>query len=323
MKKEISSPLVSIIMPLYNAQNYVAEAIQSVINQTYKNWELIIVNDGSTDDSLLVAKQFESDKIKIFSQENKGQCGANNYGYSLSNGSYIKFFDADDILSTQTLEFQFKAINNKDTDIATCTWGRFYNNDIGTFKYNRETVWADLKPIDWLKKSWKNAQPMMQCGIFLIPRKVLTKSGLWNEKLSLINDFEFFTRVILAAENIKFTESGCLYYRSGILGTLSAQKNRNAVISAFNSINWGTQKFLEFCTDNETKLCCANIWQNFIYEFYYQQPDLAKQAELKVEQLGGSNLEFPCGGYTKILYSLFGWKATQKLKKYLIKVLKH
>lgn len=71
MEKEIASPLVSIIMPLYNAQKYVAEAIQSVINQTYTNWELIIVNDESSDNSLALAKEFENEKIKILNQENK------------------------------------------------------------------------------------------------------------------------------------------------------------------------------------------------------------------------------------------------------------
>ena len=310
--------LVSIIMPLYNAEKYVAEAIESVIAQTYTNWELIIVNDGSIDNSLAVAKQFENKKIKVFTQTNNGQCAANNFGFTQSIGKYIKFFDADDILGEHTLEFQVEAINKSETDIATCTWGRFYNNDLGTFKYSKEEVWANLKPIEWLKKSWKNAQPMMQCGIFLIPRNVLIKSGLWVESLTLINDFEFFTRVILASENIKFTDEGCLYYRSGVLGTLSAQKNRDAVVSAFNSIRLGTKELLEFCTDNETSLCCANIWQNFVYEFYYTQPDLAKQAEQKIKALGGSNLKYQCGGYTKMLFNVVGWKVA-KLIHYKIK----
>ena len=309
--------LVSIIMPLYNAEKYVAEAIESVIAQTYTHWELILVNDGSTDNSLTVAKQFESDKIKILTQENNGASAARNFGYKQSQGTYIKFFDADDIINPLMLEEQVKLAYQYPESIISGKWGRFYNDDLTTFQLSPEECWQDMKPVDWICSSWKNGQSMTQPGIFLIPRSIINLSGLWNQTLTLIDDLEFFTRVILASENIKFVENGCLYYRSGVPGTLSAQKNRDAVVSAFNSIRLGTQKLLEFCSDTETTLCCANIWQSFIYEFYYTQPDLTKQAVLKIKKLGGSNLKFPCGGYTKILTNIVGWKIAKWLQEKL------
>lgn len=302
-------------MPLYNAEKYVAEAIQSVINQTYTYWELIIVNDGSTDDSLSVAKRFESDKIKVYAQTNKGQCAANNFGYSKSNGNYIKFFDADDILSSNMLAGQLLLIDSRNDILVSAQWGRFYLNDLSTFKLSKEECWQDMNPVDWLCSSWQNGQSMMQCALWLIPRKILEMSGLWDERLSLINDLEFFTRVILASTDIKFCSTATLYYRSGLHNALSGNKSKLAIKSAYLSIDLATKKFLSCEMSTITQLCCANLWQTFIYEFYYSQPDLAKQAELKVQNLGGSNLDFPCGGYTKMLSKVVGWKVAKWIRE--------
>jgi glycosyltransferase involved in cell wall biosynthesis len=310
------TPLVSVIMPLYNAEKHVAEAIQSVIDQTYPCWELIIVNDGSTDNSLAVARQFESDKIKVYSQENRGASAARNYGYSFAKGEYIKFFDCDDILSTNMLEVQVARLINNKNCVASSLWGRFYNNNLNTFKLSPEDCWQDMNAIDWIQSSWRRAQPMSQPGMFLIPRQVLEKSGLWDEKLSLIDDFEFFTRVILASDGIKFSKEACLYYRSGLQNTLSGQKSRKAVESAFLSLTLGTEKLLEYDHSPLSKLCCANMWQAFVYEFYYSQQDLARKAELKVKELGGNDIEFPSGKVTKILSKIVGWKWALKIRLY-------
>ena len=306
---------ISIIMPLYNASTYVAEAIQSIINQTYTNWELIIVNDGSTDNSLEVAQNFESDKIKVYTQNNKGQCAANNFGYSKSTGKYIKFFDADDIISANMLEEQLKLIEGSENLVASAQWGRFYKDDMATFKLNPEVCWQDMKPLEWICSSWRNAQPMMQCALWLIPRKVLEKSGLWDERLSLINDFDFFTRVILATAEVRFCSTATLYYRSGLQNALSGQKSRKAVESAFLSLMLGTQKLLSIQSNDLTKICCANMWQGFVYEFYFKFPDLAKQAEKNIAALGGSDYKMPSGSVTNLVSKFIGWKLAKRLNE--------
>lgn len=101
---------ISVLMPLYNAALYVESAIQSVVNQTYTDWELIIVDDGSTDDSLAVVKRYESDKIRVYTQPNSGACVARNKALSLAKGAFVKFLDADDLLSPDCLEKQVAQI---------------------------------------------------------------------------------------------------------------------------------------------------------------------------------------------------------------------
>ncbi|MFN0050095.1 MAG: glycosyltransferase family 2 protein [Cytophagales bacterium] len=316
-EKMNSKPLVSVIMPLYNAEKYVGEAIQSIIDQTYTNWELIIVNDGSTDNSLAIAKQYQSDKIKVFSQENKGASAARNYGYYQSCGDFVKFFDADDLISSNMLEQQVNKLVGHPNSIVSAQWGRFYNNDISTFKLNIEECWKDMDSIDWICSSWRSSQPMLQPGIFLIPREIIEKAGAWDERLSLIDDFECLTRLILASQNIKFANEASLKYRSGVSNALSGQKSRKAVESAFLSISLGASTLLSMKNNSLTRLCSANIWQGFVYEFYHLQPDLGKLAEKKLRELGGSDYKFPSGGITKILASLLGWKMTSKIKSIL------
>jgi glycosyltransferase involved in cell wall biosynthesis len=85
------NPLVSIIIPVYNAASFINETINSALQQTWPNKEIIIVDDGSTDDSLILAKKFEGDIVKIFSQQNKGASAARNKGLAEAKGDYIQF----------------------------------------------------------------------------------------------------------------------------------------------------------------------------------------------------------------------------------------
>ena len=102
-------PLVSILMPCYNSEKYLLEAISSIIEQTYSNWELLICNDSSTDNSLSIIKQFESDKIKIFENKtNKGYLKTCNFLFNQAQGDYITFQDSDDYSSKNRIELLLK-----------------------------------------------------------------------------------------------------------------------------------------------------------------------------------------------------------------------
>ena len=113
-----NSPLVSVIIPVYNAQNYIEETIQSVINQTYQNWELIIVDDCSTDDSVELVKEFEKQdsRIRLIELETNfgGPARPRNIGIDNAKGEYIAFLDADDVWSKDKVEYQINfMIKNK------------------------------------------------------------------------------------------------------------------------------------------------------------------------------------------------------------------
>ena len=113
-------PLVSVVLPAYNAEKTIAEAIQSIIEQTYKNWELIIINDGSTDDTENVILGFEDKRIRYYcNNENKKLIYTLNRGFSLATGKYIARMDADDICFTERFEKQVTFME-KYPDIVVC-----------------------------------------------------------------------------------------------------------------------------------------------------------------------------------------------------------
>lgn len=113
-----SNPLVSIVMPAYNAQKYIVEAIESVIAQSYEHWELIIVNDGSTDSTLSLAESFNDERITVKSQDNAGVSAARNLGISLCIGKYVTFLDADDVLPKESLEVRVRYLEeHNDIDL--------------------------------------------------------------------------------------------------------------------------------------------------------------------------------------------------------------
>jgi glycosyltransferase involved in cell wall biosynthesis len=301
-------------MPAFNAGKYIQEAVRSILEQTYSSWELIIVNDGSTDDTALVLEKFDDPRIRIHHQKNTGQCAAANSAYGLSRGRFIKFMDADDMISPDCLSDQMRRIGNSNDIIASAAWGRFYQNDINTFKLNEDLVRIDCRPIDWLVSAMDGKQVMLQCAIWLIPRTVLEKSGLWDERLSLINDFEFFIRVLLHAGEIRFAENAILYYRSGLQNSLSSLKSQKGAKSAFESIQLGTSHMLSFESSERVRKVCADCFQNFVYSFYPFHQSLVRCAESKVRELGGAEIPFESGGYTKLLTRVMGWKSVKKLK---------
>lgn len=309
--------LVSILVPCFNAELYISAAIESALAQTWPEIEIIIVNDGSTDKSGEIIDRFAKlhDNITLICQKNAGQCAAANRALCEATGDYIKFFDADDIMHPQMIERQLARLNGSVCDVASVAWGRFYGEDFSTFMLNPQTVWRDMDARDWLVEAWMDARPMMQCALWLIPRQILEQAGGWDEELSLINDFEFFARVLCHAENIRFTPDVPLMYRSGLPGSLSGRKSDAALDSAFHSLIRGTGHLLSVRDDREARLACANVLQDFIYTYYPRRNDLRKQAGDRLMALGGSDLPPSGSPAFQVLRRFLGWKLARRVQR--------
>ncbi|MBD2501512.1 glycosyltransferase family 2 protein [Anabaena azotica] len=312
-------PLVSILMPCYNAEAWLAETLESVLQQTWDNIEVILVDDGSKDNSLAVAKSFASSKIKIISQENAGQSAAENRALREAQGDFIEYLDADDLLAPDKIEKQIKLLGGRESEfVAAGEWARFYQN-ISEAQFIAEPVWADMSPVDWLITSWEGGG-MMHGAAWLVPRKIAEKAGLWNESLSLINDFDYFSRVLLASKGVKFCWGARTYYRSGLPNNLSSARSRISLESAFRSLELGTNNLLSTENSPRTRHACATAFQRFIYSTYPDAPDLVKQAEAKVQSLGGANLQPEGGVVFHMVANTLGWKSAKRLQKVASKV---
>lgn len=307
-------------MAAYNAEDFVAEALDAALAQTWPNLEIVIVNDGSTDKTRAIIDRYaeEHSEITAVHQENRGHSAGMNRAYVESSGELIKFFDSDDLISQDMIERQVNRLEGSRAHVASAEWARFYN-DPSEATFEPETVWRDMGPADWLVTACGNARPMMQCAQFLIPRPVLDKAGGWNERLSLINDFEFFTRLFLQSEGIRFTPDARLYYRSGLEETLSGRQDRTAIESEYRSLMLGTQHLLDHENTPGTRRVAANTLQNFIHRRYPDYPELRTQMKERVEELGGSDLE-PSGppGF-EVLRPIVGWRAARRIQRFAVR----
>ena len=309
----MSNQLVSIIIPAYNAAQYITPTIDSVIEQTYQNLEIIIVNDGSTDNTSALVKSYSDPRIRYLEQENLGQCKASNLGLSVMKGDLVKFLDSDDILNTEHIGLQVRKLNHRTDAICSCEWGRFYDNKPSSAQFIPETTWKDLPSLQWITTSLEQPAEMMAAWLWLIPKQILDKAGFWHEELSLNNDFEFSCRILMAAEEVLFAKGARVFYRSGN-SSLSAVKSTKAYEAAFLSTKLGCSYLLARDNSQRMRRLCANKMQQWVYQFYPLYEDLYIEIEKEVKLLGGSDVKPGGGSIFKFLCSLFGWRMSKRIQ---------
>jgi glycosyltransferase involved in cell wall biosynthesis len=308
-------PLVSILIPCYNAAPWLAETLESALKQTWENIEIILVDDGSTDNSLEVAKKFESCRVKIISQANQGASAARNRAFREAKGDFIQYLDADDLLAHDKIELQLKLLNiDRNSDyVVSGEWARFYKTPSEAL-FIPQSLWVDMLPVQWLICAWEE-HLMMHPAAWLVPRHIAKKAGVWNESLSLNDDGEYFCRIILASLGVKFCWGAKSYYRSGNSTSLSGSKSLSALDSAFRSLELETSHLLAKENSLRTRRICATLFQRFIYEIYPDMPDIQKKSEEKVKEFGGSDLKPSGGSIFQLLSSFFGWKQAKYIQK--------
>ena len=185
-------PKVSIIIPIYNNEKYLMESIDSVLNQTFQDFEIISINDGSTDNSLKILEEYakKDSRIKIVTQENKGAGSARNEGLKLAKGEYLAFLDGDDFYNLDFLEKMLKKSIDTNSDIVICRANRFDTETGETSKINYSLKTNFLPEKDVF--SYKD-----------IPDKIFNIAQNWNWN-------KVFKRDFIEKNNIKFQEINCL-----------------------------------------------------------------------------------------------------------------
>lgn len=281
------SKKVSIIIPIFNSFNYIEHTLNSVKNQTYENLEIIIVDDGSTDGSSKIVRSFKDTRIIYIQQDNKGAANARNRGLKKATGDYIQYLDSDDILHPRKIQKQIIQLSRIPKGAVACgPWAKF-TDSLGKAKIKADMVWKDYHdPVEWLIDSWLGAGIML-LPCWLIPKNIADKAGPWNEKFSLHDDGEYFTRILLYAQSIKFIDEAITYYRQ-VPGSLSRIRNSKAIESAYQVTDLSVQHLLKRSYSPLAKKACARHYGRFAYEFYSINKDLANEALDKMEQLASS-----------------------------------
>jgi len=307
----MDAPLVSILIPCYNAERWLAQAIQSALAQSWPRIEIIVVNDGSTDGSLQVARRFERSGVRVVDQSNRGAAAARNAALRNASGDYIEFLDADDLLAADKIDVQVRALAQAAPGtIASASWARFSAHP-SEARFVREPAWRDMDGVEFLRLACEG-RCMMQPAAWILPRAVVDRIGPWDERLSLNDDGEYFARAVLAASGIVFCEQARVFYRSGVTTSLSARSDRAALESLVLACDLTTRHLLERDDSPQSRAAAAAAWRRAAYEVYPAAPDLSRMAETRARALGRVAWA-PPSRRVRLASRAVGWRAAKRL----------
>ncbi len=209
---------VSVILCVFNEEKFIGKAIESILNQTLSDFELIIVNDGSTDDTLDIINSYDDDRIKLISQENIGRGASRNKAMSMASGEYVTFLDGDDWFSLDGLETAYCEAKSKGTDISIFQI-KYYDDATGSVS---ENDWFDLNSFDGSFDNRVFAPG--ECRDFLFDLSVnacqkiyknsfLKESGVKFVEGIYFEDMPFFFEIFLKAQRISIIRKHLYYHR--------------------------------------------------------------------------------------------------------------
>lgn len=223
----MNKPKVSIIIPAFNASKYIKHTLDSCLDQTYDNIEIIVVDDGSTDDTKNIVKSYSDNRIKYFYKENGGSATARNFGLNNSRGKYIIFLDSDDLILPNRISIHIEYLKNKNKIISYSDF-RYIKNDNNEERYTHKFKFYNGNVLD--KIVFKNFIPT-NCATF--PRSVLNNVGMLNENIRNCEDTEYLLRSLLAGYEVNYLDNTLSLYR---LHPSSKSKNKIKNYSNFIKI---------------------------------------------------------------------------------------
>lgn len=278
--------MVSVIVPVYNTEKYLAEAINSVLDQTCQEWELLLINDGSSDRSLEICRKFESEdpRIRVIDKKNGGVSSARNLGMEEATGDWLCFLDGDDWLERTCLE---TALNEADEETDIVCWN--YWKNIGDIQIANQAIRPSRIVVDEVERlvklpmfpqyaprtSGKTYSSIRGVCTKLIRRKLTAENGLWfNENVKIGEDALFSSMCFQKARRVIFTDRYLYHYR---LDNVSATRRCRAdVKEVYLSMLRSFQNITKNSDDPDTELCYGGLTYDCVaraMEKYYFHPD--------------------------------------------------
>lgn len=284
----MNNPLVSIIIPVYNGSNYVKEAIDSALAQTYKNIEIIVVNDGSKDDGATeqIALSY-GDKIRYFAKENGGVSTALNLGIEKMQGEYFSWLSHDDAYTPNKVEDQIKELKNipqdkLDSTILMCD-SSFIDGNSKPLKRNQKKIKAGYYTNVEMFNQIFSGYSIGGCAL-LIPKKLFENLGKFREDLRYMQDMELWYRFFIGGTN--------LYY-SNTQGVLSRVHGAQVTVTGKHMGREDAVKVGSYMVDNLADMYYkkVNLLKKYMYLCYKRNSlETAQKAYLKLKEMKKINL---------------------------------
>jgi glycosyltransferase involved in cell wall biosynthesis len=281
-------PLVSILIPAYNSAEWIADTIRSATSQTWPHKEIIIVDDGSSDRTAEAARQFASNEVAVVSIKNQGAAAARNHALQLSQGDYIQWLDADDLLAPDKIQRQLAALRDVDSKrtLLSSPWA-FFNYRPKRARFVSTSLWQDLTPVEWLlRKMGENLH--MQTATWLTSRELAEAAGPWDTRMISDDDGEYYCRVLLASHGTRFVPEAKVFYRVtsssrwSYIGT--SDKKKTAMLLSMKL----HVKYLRSLEESErVRKACLTYMQNWFHNFCPDRPDIVAELQSLAAELHG------------------------------------
>jgi GT2 family glycosyltransferase len=259
----MTGPLVSILIPAFNQQEFIEQTLCSAIEQTWHRTEIIVVDDGSTDETARIAQRFASGRVLVVTQPHAGAATARNTALSLCQGDYVQFLDADDLLAPDKIAAQLRARDERSTSrtLFSCPWGRFLYRPHRAF-FTPSGLWTDLMPAEWLLRKLE-LNVFIQTACWLVSRELVELAKPWDTQLSMNDDEEYFGRVLLQSDRVRFVADANVLYRLCGTSRLShVGRSREKMESQLRSIEL-TIRYLRLLDDGQrARAACLTYLQN-------------------------------------------------------------
>lgn len=305
--------LVSILIPAYNAEKTLAATLESALAQTWPTTETIVVDDGSKDGTARVAEQFADRGVKLARTPNRGAAGARNHALELSQGDYIQWLDADDLLAPDKIEKQLAAMGPADGPrvLLSGPWAPFYYRTEGA-RFVENSLCRSQSPAEWLlHKMGENLH--MQTGTWLTSRELSEIAGPWDPRMVVDDDGEYYCRVLKHATSVRFVPDARIYYRISPTNRVShiglSNKKKEAMLI---SMQLHVECLRSMVRDERANEACLNYLKTWYPIFYPERPDLMAELQRLAADLGGHLEEPKLRWKYAWMKPLFGWKAAKR-----------
>ncbi len=317
----MSGSLISVLIPAYNASAFIVETLASVRAQTWQRLEIIVVDDGSRDDTADVVAGIADARIRLIRQDNAGAAAARNRAILEAQGDFIQFLDADDLIDPDKLSLQMARLAARPDCVATAEWARFWKYPANA-AFTPLANWRDMAPMDYLLSSGEGLQ-MLFPAIWLIPRSIVDAIGPWDTTLSLGDDCEYFTRVALAAREVLHCPGARCRYRVGVPGSLSKSKSAQAWQSQLRVLDSCSAHLLAREDTERVRKTLSILYQQLAHGCAPYSPELCDTALARARHY--HEIVIPAAGSPafRMLASAIGWRKTRHLTTFLRSMLPH
>ncbi|MEM1088966.1 MAG: glycosyltransferase family A protein [Pseudomonadota bacterium] len=309
----MTDPRVSVIVPAFNAGRWLKPCIESILAQTVSDFEVIVVDDGSTDgsvDTLVVSDQ----RLRIVKQNNQGAAAARNRGFAETRGRWISFVDADDLLHRDKLRHQFDYLSaSPSLELTAGSWCRFVDQPPAVPQVVADDLWRPQTPVSW-QIAALSQNLMIQPAAWLASRSLVERVGPWNPALSLNDDGEYFARLMLATDQVGFSARALSFYRSGSDQTLSAGRSASHFKSAVTALELIGRQLLTVEDSDAVRSALAAAWSRLAVECYPYAPDLSLSCEVSARDHGHFQPAVGGGRWVRRLAGPLGWRLARRLQ---------